>query len=562
MKNNIYKISLIPGMIACMMLETPAICAIKNTSRAHYADAYNQVNTIRQQQEYYDTQGVIATTQSATTTLPVRVANKELETRILSNSADDVNINILDNCAMIYPSGKFEWSNPSMGLKVGTGDQCVAVVEMRSASDNTVLATATLAAGDSIKCNIDEFPMDGILPAAGKFSFPADKEPTLEDVEKVMNEEQKQNAGLKIAATAIIGGIAANMLSPKATGDTKLLGTGKQQLIGTAIGAAGAAGIAAASTYSGKVAGDTIQSTAINATAGMVVGNMTAGAAGDNTTMRIEKCEIDSVERDCIVGLIQTGESYTRSDSKKLYLMNISKDIMECEKEEDDENSLKNCKQITNRFTQVKFGQDSFDDAKKNKFENATKYEKNEDEKDSYKKTSNELNDNTYFLVESAINATNTKKVFAVPDSKLPNKVFGYTVDKDWDNLKAGHDFTFYARSTDGTAGSQIKEDSIKLPDGSRLINYFTPSSLNSDDGSLVDLSNKGRTKGTMIGAAAGGVMGGFSSYQGAKSEITDRWTEAVREYKDSLTTVYCATGTRFLATYNDLVQIDSMKTE
>ncbi|MCQ2574775.1 MAG: hypothetical protein MJ156_01560 [Alphaproteobacteria bacterium] len=291
MKNSIYKFSLIPGMIACMMFENPAICAIKNTSRAHYAEAYNQVNAVRQQQEYYDNQPALTTTTSATPDLPVRVANKELAAQILNNSAEDIDFNTLDSCAMIYPSGKFEWNVPESGLKARTQDQCVAVVELRSATDNTVLATTTLAAGDSMKCNIDSFPEANILQAAGRISFPADKEPTLEDVEKVMNEEQKQNAGLKIAATAIIGGIAANMLSPKEAGDTKLLGTGKQQLIGTALGAAGAAGVAAASSYSGKVAGDTIQSVAVNATAGMVVGNMTAGASGNDSTIKITKCK-------------------------------------------------------------------------------------------------------------------------------------------------------------------------------------------------------------------------------------------------------------------------------
>ena len=50
--------------------------------------------------------------------------------------------------------------------------------------------------------------------------------------------------------------------------------------------------------------------------------------------------------------------------------------------------------------------------------------------------------------------------------------------------------------------------------------------------------------------------MGGFAGYQGAQSEITDRWTSAVREYEDSLSNFVCMTGGRYLSKYNDYVEI------
>ena len=76
------------------------------------------------------------------------------------------------------------------------------------------------------------------------------------------------------------------------------------------------------------------------------------------------------------------------------------------------------------------------------------------------------------------------------------------------------------------------------------------------DDGGVVDLSNKARMKGTLTGAGLGAGMGAFSGYQGAQDDIQQRWLSAVREYKDSLQKIYCATGTHFLAQYNDMAMI------
>ena len=79
---------------------------------------------------------------------------------------------------------------------------------------------------------------------------------------------------------------------------------------------------------------------------------------------------------------------------------------------------------------------------------------------------------------------------------------------------------------------------------------------VSAEDGGVIDLDNKARLKGTMIGAGVGGAAGAFTAYQGAQSDIDERWVSAVREYKDSLEKFYCATGNRFISYYNDIAVV------
>ena len=80
------------------------------------------------------------------------------------------------------------------------------------------------------------------------------------------------------------------------------------------------------------------------------------------------------------------------------------------------------------------------------------------------------------------------------------------------------------------------------------------------DDGGVVDFSNKARLGSTLKGAGVGGALGGFAGYQGAQSDIEDRFVQATREYNDSLEKFYCGTGRKFLSFYNDEVIIPQMK--
>ena len=129
----------------------------------------------------------------------------------------------------------------------------------------------------------------------------------------------------------------------------------------------------------------------------------------------------------------------------------------------------------------------------------------------------------------------------------VADKAFGFK-KKDWADLKKrSGKFVIMGRGTDGQPYEMTPTPSI---------DEFYPMYVDAEDGGLIDLGNKARLKGTLIGAGAGGAMGAFTAYQGAQDDIQERWVAAVREYKDSLQKVYCATGKRFLTHYNDLVTI------
>ncbi|MBO4683414.1 MAG: hypothetical protein J5611_02450 [Alphaproteobacteria bacterium] len=82
---------------------------------------------------------------------------------------------------------------------------------------------------------------------------------------------------------------------------------------------------------------------------------------------------------------------------------------------------------------------------------------------------------------------------------------------------------------------------------------------INADDGAVVDLSNKARLGSTLKGAGAGAAIGGFAGYQGAQSDIEERFVQAMREYNASLENFYCGTGRKFLSFYNDEAIIPTM---
>ena len=100
----------------------------------------------------------------------------------------------LASCSRIYPNGEFAIERPTAGTGMGGAKTCVAVVELRGLNmgkngGDAVVARANIAAGTAIKCNISEFPESTYLPDAQNVVFPADNEPTVQDVIKVMNQE-------------------------------------------------------------------------------------------------------------------------------------------------------------------------------------------------------------------------------------------------------------------------------------------------------------------------------------------------------------------------------------
>jgi len=619
MTTKICKISLFSAMLACIAnMPVSARVNVKTNAGRSYADGYNQVMAVQQQQAYYDATATNATTASDVGNLPVAVDDKKLAESILNNTSTSVSSADLEACSMIYPNGVFRWGIPESGVRANGQNQCVAVIELRDANTNAILATTTVGAGDSMKCNVDMFPQSGLFPAIEKVELPGDNPPTLEDVEKVLNEEQKQGAGFKIAAAAIIGGVAGNFLAPKQAGDTKAFGASKTQLVDTAIGATASAGIIAASTYSGKVAGDTIKSTAVNAAAGMMVGNMAAGMAGGNAVLSLSKCMVNEVEHDCVAGKIQAygaeyiqecafarakGETVTeeckdKSTSSNTYFIKSDGSFLVCTYDKDS-STYKDCRTTTKLLDIKLYGSqepelsyDTFIQTKEIKDGLNTKTTDNRQSmylyiKDEYKysyypdsnsmRQDNGARNEGYFMVKSGYEISNSQRAYAVFDHPIKHKAFGYTVS-EFDTNKDGvfSAPVYYSRNADGSVGMCLKKcpgektqtQIVQNPDGTQTQVAvtddfkFTANSKDAGDGGIIDLSNEARAKGTLVGTAAGGALGGFSGYQGAKSEIEQRWTDAVRVYNDSLSNFVCMTGGRFLSQYNDSFSIPLPKTE
>ena len=552
-----------------------AAIRVGNASR-NYAAGYQQVNVQREQIAAAAAAAAtpVATTQSADTetNLPVRVANRELAQKLSRGKTDSrVSIATLDSCAMVYPNGEFAWDSPTIGNGAGGASTCVAVVELRGYQmgldgSDVVLARANLAAGDAVKCNISDFPEFSYTADAAQITFPADHEPTRADVIQVLNAEQKQNAGLRIAAGTVIGGLAGNAAGKNEIGSDSILGGGKHKTTGTIIGALSGAALMAGNAYSGKVAGDTILSTGVNAAAGSMIGNI---AASGESVLRIEDCKIPDVPAStkktttansdanaskkvtepqsknskCLWGVIRKG---TALSGKNAYYNTGDETTLVCESDNT------GCKQETLLNIELAaYPNKDIDTAAKEGFEKITA----DSTKRFYLTEKNEMkngvspdNGAIYAQISNATVATGTQMPAMIAD--VNDKAFGYK-RSDWAKLKtdlSGH--TILGRTSSG-AGYAL--------DGEYSINDFYPMMVDASDGGIIDFGNKARLKGTLIGAGAGGALGAYAGYQGAQSDIENRWVTAVREYKDSLQKIYCATGKRFLGYYNDQIIIPTM---
>lgn len=557
MTDKLCRISLFSAILTSIV-GTPVASVADSRVNSTYAGAYNQVVAMQQQQQYADAVDVPQVqTASATDTLPVEVEDARLAEQIKNNTANSVTVSDLEQCSMIDIRGVFKWGVPQSGMRQTLQPQCIAVVDLVDYNTNKVLATTTVAAGDAIKCNIDEFPESGYLPALAEVILPADNPPTEKDVEKALNKEQKQNSGFKIAAAAIIGGLAGNALSPKESGDSKLLGTGKKQLAGSAIGALAAGGIMAASSYSGKVAGETIKSGAVNAAAGMVVGNMAAGMSDSNSVLATTKCIVDKKEHDCVIGHFYNKSKdqldlinktyYTNPSGNSTYECGPENDIMKCTSYN---HNLQNIylESVENPTSGVALSSIKSGDFGSGKF--TPYYIRNQTlEKEHLD------GEQAYYKIVSAWVSTPAQMAYAVVDN-MSSKTFGYKVS-DFEGSLKKNVIGYYVRyNNTTTAGNRLD-----LKDGKELADTeytFTPAARSSSDGGIVDLSNEARAKATMAGAGAGAALGGFVGYQGAQSEISERWVTAMNEYTDSLNNFYCTTGKRFLSFYNGYAEVPS----
>ena len=552
----ICKISLI-SLIAVFSINMPADARVnvKSTNRPTKADAYNQIAQIQYQQQYAAQNAVTANTAES---LPVVVEDKTLAESILNNTSETIDVADLEACSMVYPNGTFKWAVPESGIRQNQSAQCVAVIELRDATSGTVLATTTLAAGDMMKCNIDSFPQSGWLSSLESVILPADEAPTLQQVESIMNEEQKQNAGFKIAAGAIVAGLAGNILAPKDTGNDKLFGTNPTALTSTAISAAAGAGLMAASTYSGKVAGDTIKSTAVNAASGMVIGNMMAGAEGGESVLNVVKCKPKGGnESDCVVGVVtqKTGKTFMEDYTKKqksVYVHSTSHNVFVCDEKG------KNCGSETSKFiginVEATYGEQiPLVNMTQEQNQRVARYKYASDDPKALVSAESGTGDDIFYKVTDAVLTDGSRThAYAVCSQKVPAKA---TWNGTNNPVKSFCSEYYFRDTATGAADTQINETNKELYE-------FEPSTRDASDGGLIDLTNQGRIKGTLTGTAVGGALGGFAGYQGAQDEVTQRWLSEQRTYTDSLSNFYCATGNRFLAQYNSYAEIPEYKKE
>lgn len=555
--HSILHYSLFVALISGISCPSYAGVRVGNLTRS-YAEGYQQVNAMRQQAQYYQ-QAETATTNSEdpTTNLPVRVADNNLANLIVNGDGSaPVSMGQLESCSMIYPNGEFAWDRPSLGNGAGGASTCVAVVELRgyqmgANGSDAVLARANLAAGDFVKCNISSFPDASYTIDAGNVTFPADAEPTIDDVVEIMNQEQRQNAGIKIAAGAIIGAIGGNIAGKNDVGNESLLGTDKGKLQGSAIGALSGAALMAGNTYAGKVAGDMILSTGVNAAAGAVMGNIIA--VGDSV-LRIEDCEINGRKTSCLWGTIvlgeaNTDESYYNVETQETYVCKNGN----CAPAELINVKLvaypdKNIDEIeTEQFQKIFSGSvnDQYYLAKDEQGRNVIV-----NQEEAAQQGLEIQRDKGLFAKISSSSRIDRKIPAMIPDVR--DKAFGMK-DSDWREWKKSRgEVKIYGRTTTGQP--------YELPEEVEYsIDEFAPMKIDAEDGGLIDLGNKARLKATLTGAGVGGALGAFSAYQGAQSDIQNRWVTAVREYKDSLQKFYCVTGNRFLGYYNDDVFIPNM---
>ncbi|GHS98955.1 hypothetical protein FACS189421_08510 [Bacteroidia bacterium] len=543
-----------------------------------YAGAYNQVAAIQnyaaiEQQEIQAVQ---------TVPLPVEVADAALAAAIVDgDESAGVTRGDLDECAMIYPGGSFAWAVSDIGGR--SARTCVANVELRminkhqSVGDlytgdrpDIILARAKAPSGSSFPCNIMGFPESGWTEDAGKVVFPADREPTIEDVIRVLDEEQKKDAALKIAASTVVGGLVGNVMGANAPGKGGLLGTSKDKMTATAIGALGGGGLMLASTQSGKVAGDMILSTGMNMTFGAMIGNMLA--VGDSK-IKVENCKLEngSVKK-CIWGTVTKvnplNTDSARSPMQVAFWNFKNNAIMVCDATDLASGPFTKCtSQTIIRFAPAGYaGRGAADKDKYSKYTPTATYEKVVSDAKFYQdkdssglpvmvRDSSTADKNTIWIKVTGGGKPSRAEPAAVLLADIgANEGFFGMSRTDFDK-KVGKNTTVFSRGNKGEI-QKLQNDQ----DGLFNIQFFEPFSESASDGDIIDFDNKARMQSTLIGGAVGGGLGALSGYQGAQKDIEERWIAAVQQYKDSLPVFYCATGTRFLAQYNDMAIIPAIR--
>ena len=524
-----------------------------------YAGAYQQVAMMNQ---IAADAAPAPTEQELIDALPVRVANIDIAKAILRDDAHmSVNFSSLQRCASIFPRGSFAWDAPNTGaFSSGRPEgQCVAEIRMYKVygNDDILLATANVAAGDEIRCNISDFPESGMIKENVENTlFPADRAPTRDDVKRTMSAENKQNAALKTAAGALIGGAGMYFAGGKDWGNA-------------AKGAAIGGGATYASTQIGKQAGDTLMAVTINAAAGGVIGNM-SGIGG--SVLMVKDCP-QSTTGKCLFGMIRPGaalqecspgvkpDTYINFETGGTYTCCPPNTI----------GTTCQIKSLVGYYIPQKGGKYWW--SRENMLSDPTYREYMDDNlrrcMENYKLTewtgSNCGEGQELYMV---MNASEARAAIPAALINWQEKAFGTTAN-DWDkfirsareNASDSGKLTsadLHVRDANGV-GAPIGQSGLSQLKTATLAD-FHPMFLEASDGPIIDLSNKARLKATTTGAAVGGALGGFAAYQGAGDEIDERWYTAIREYEGSLSMIYCITGNELLGNYNDLMFIPEMR--
>ena len=515
---------------------------------------------------------------------PARVVTNDNGETVAISSAD------MNTCSNIYPNGVFDWVKPTTGSQRGGPATCAALVELRSYrnTDYNVLASAYLAAGDRTKCNIDNF--HDVTKFGQEFTYPADEAPTIEDVKAVMAEEQKANAGIKILAAAVVGGIGGNLVGKADAGSDSPIGTNKEKLVSTAIGAAGGAALMTASTQSNNYkVGSTIMSTGINAAAGAVAGNLLA--SGDDI-LKIDKCTIKTpgatqttqqntdnkdnanggdkkpatstgTETTCLYGAYDIGANNADASSTisaNAFYDTANQKAYVCSGKDSNDINWEGCT-ITS-LTQVTFkgvdddkckaaqsiSGDCLTTVKGYKYTSLPRYKY-----DNGKIMSGSSGDGLIEIdsatkvgrhVGAMIVFTESQGAFGIKHSEWLAK--------------------YSSKYANGLVVYDLQGVPLKDSNGDPIVasvDNFYPNAQSADDGTMVDFGNRARAKSTMIGAGGGAALGALAGVSGATTEIQNRWATAVDEYKNSLRNVLCVTGTRPLGEYNAVIEIAPMPT-
>lgn len=507
--------------------------------------------------------------------LPVRILDIQLEREIRAGNHATTMAD-LEKCRLVLLNGSFAWGRPT--VEMTPASTCVAEVHMRKAPDgqgpsptggDTLLAIAYVPAGGSVKCNISEFPESGYQAAAGTVMFPADNEPELKDVVAAMDKEQKQNAGMKTAASAVAGGLLTFFLATN-QGDTM----GKRIATSGAV-AAGAGGLTFASTQAGKVAGDTIMSAGMNAGAGALIGNMGAGMyGGGDSILLVKDCVGEETKgQKCLWGYVTAGGRFVLGpDSDNTFescYYNRSGGGVICKKKKLETDTKEPQFETALGFYNItmqgsnKLVKEMTDTDWEPILKGQIKCFIKDSDSGIYKENDNNCSpEDRYFQITTA-KAGGTRRLAMIENFNMSEGLTGISMRKFNEWKAQNPNPAIVGRNADGGRNREKEEAELKLNSGEKsafILANFTPMTIDASDGDVIDFDNKARLKGTAIGAGTGAALGGFAAYQGAKNEIDERLVVELQNYEGSLRDFYCITGARYLGKYNEQIMIPALK--